>query len=507
MRKLLPITLIILITSCQKLFDTGIDYIHKEIKPSEINEKIPAYKLHEDIDEFIRILEEVHVNPYMRIPKEEFYNAVDNLKKSIKDSLTRQQFYQVFTPLVDTLNDSHTGVRFPSGIWKYYQYEADGLFLPVDVTTTFDKRIFVKHDYSKNNLPPDTEILTINSIKSEDIINTFLKYEHSPIQNSSIKRLERKFIDYLWWILDFKGPYTVETGIGTYEFEGQTWPQYVENRNKIMQNNQTSLEEISLNEINKEICMLKITSFSISPSEFKTQIEEQFKLIQQKGYENLIIDVRDNGGGNDENGRSVIDLITDKPTYSDALAASIFMMKRSKRYDDYHRLRYPGIIRWMVNLRTSSWFNKEFRKLFTQLRKVHYGENLEVHLPLREAIENPYRFQGNVYALSNHNSYSATTAFLGAIKDYKIGTIIGTETGDNPTGFGNNLYFELKNTRLLCHSSTTFQIRPYGDTDMTHGVIPDFYVEQTTEDTEKNLDTVLEYTLDLIDKTNHNNVY
>ena len=108
-----------------------------------------------------------------------------------------------------------------------------------------------------------------------------------------------------------------------------------------------------------------------------------------------------------------------------------------------------------------------------------FGENLVAQLPLQEPNNHPYRFDGKVYALSNPNSYSATTAFLRAIKDYKIGTIIGLESGDCPTGFGNNLYFDLKNSRLRCHSSTTFMIRPNGDKDMRHGVKPDFYVEQT----------------------------
>ena len=46
-------------------------------------------------------------------------------------------------------------------------------------------------------------------------------------------------------------------------------------------------------------------------------------------------------------------------------------------------------------------------------------------------------------------------------------------------------------------------IRPNGDKDMTHGVKPDYYDEQTIEDTEKNIDIILKYTLDLMEKTKH----
>ena len=469
-----------------------------EVKSSEITEKIPAYKLHEDIDEFVDILEEVHVNSYMKISKDNFYQAIDSVKKSIIDSLNRQQFYQVFTPLVDLLNDSHTGVKFPSGIWKDYQYEANGLFFPMEIETTLDKKIFIKHDFSKHNIPEKTEIISINSIKSEDIINTFLKYEHSPIEKSSIKRLERKFVDFIWWILDFRGPYTVETDAGTYTVQGQVWKEYYHNRKTFVKKHKSTKETISLNEIDNQTCILEITSFSGSTSEFKPKIEEQFKKIQEKGYENLIIDVRDNGGGNDGNSRTVIDFITDKP-YSEALA-STFMMKRSKRYEKYQKCKAPWMFRWMISLRTVSWFDKESKELYKGLLNTPRGENLIVHLPLNEPVVNPYRFKGNVYVLSNHNSYSATTVFLGAVKDYEIGTIIGTETGDCPTGFGNNLYFELKNSKLRCHSSTTFMIRPNGNKDMSHGVRPDYYVEQTIDDTEKNIDTILTSTLDLIEK-------
>jgi len=499
MKILFFITLLIIFQNC---YAQKYSCKTNEIKPSEITEKIPAHQLHEDIDEFIDILEEVHVNPYIKISKDKFYQAVDSLKQSIPDSLNRQQFYQVFTPLVDLLNDSHTGVKFPSGIWKHYQYEANGLFFPMAIMITKEKRIFVQRDFSESNIPDKTEILSINSKKSEDIINTFVKYDSSPIETSSIKRLDRKFVDYLWWILDFRGPYMVETNIGTFNVDGQTWAEYVRNRNIFKNSNNSSNGNIVLNEVDTSTCILKITSYSGSLSEFKIQIEGQFKMIQEKAYKNLIIDVRDNGGGNDENGRTILDLITDKP-YSEALA-STFMMKRSKRYEKYFKCRTPWIIRWMVNLRTVSWFNKGNRKLFKALLKTPRGENLIAHLPLNEPTENPRRFKGNVYVLSNHNSYSATTVFLGAVKDYGVGTIIGTETGDCPTGFGNNLYFELNNSRLRCHSSTTFMIRPNGDTDMTHGVIPDYYVEQTIEDTEKNIDTIFTYTFDLIEETKHN---
>lgn len=512
-----PLLLLILLIAFQNCFAQKYSCKTNEIKPSEITEKIPAHQLHEDIDEFIDILEEVHVNPYMKISKDKFYQAVNRLKQSISDSLNRQQFYQVFTPLVDLLNDSHTGVKFPAGIWKYYQYEADGLFFPMVIKTTRDKRIFIERDFSKSNIPDNAEILSINSIKSEDIINTFLKYEHSPIETSSIKRLERKFQDFMWWILDFRGPYTVETDIGIFEVEGQTWSKYYENSKRFKQSTPSSQEKISLVEVDTETCILKITSYSGSLSEFQIQIEEQFKRIQDKGYKNLIIDVRNNGGGNDNNGRTVLDYITDKPL-SEALA-STFMIKRSKRYEKYQKCKAPWIIRWMVNLRTVSWFNKEYRKLLKALLKTPRGENAIAQLPsieptenadrsktnvfelsILEPTENPHRFKGNVYVLSNQNSYSATTAFLGAIKDYGLGTIIGTETGDCPTGFGQNLYFELNNSSLRCHSSTTFMIRVSGDTDMTHGVIPDYYVEQTIGDTEKDIDTILKKVLDLIEK-------
>ncbi len=46
-------------------------------------------------------------------------------------------------------------------------------------------------------------------------------------------------------------------------------------------------------------------------------------------------------------------------------------------------------------------------------------------------------------------------------------------------------------------------IRPNGDKDITHSVKPDYYDEQTIEDAEKNIATILNYTIDLMEKTKH----
>ena len=81
---------------------------------------------------------------------------------------------------------------------------------------------------------------------------------------------------------------------------------------------------------------------------------------------------------------------------------------------------------------------------------------------------------------------------MALIRDFKLGKIVGTQTGGLPNSFGDCYYFNLPNTKLKLSVSQKYFIRPSGnekDNDLT----PDFVVSQTDEDKKKGIDTVMEF--------------
>lgn len=71
---------------------------------------IPAEALRGELDFIVRTIEEVHPDPYARISEEVFKEEVERVKTSLDRAMTSAQFYDLVAPLIDKLEDGHTGL-------------------------------------------------------------------------------------------------------------------------------------------------------------------------------------------------------------------------------------------------------------------------------------------------------------------------------------------------------------------------------------------------------------
>lgn len=105
------------------------------------------------------------------------------------------------------------------------------------------------------------------------------------------------------------------------------------------------------------------------------------------------------------------------------------------------------------------------------------------------------RWQKSVCVLTNRSSYSATNDFVKMMRTLPRVTIMGDRTGG-----GSGLPFS---SELPNGWSVRFSACPSFDTDMQHtefGIEPDVKVEMSNEDYCKNLDTIIEKARDLLSK-------
>ena len=106
-------------------------------------------------------------------------------------------------------------------------------------------------------------------------------------------------------------------------------------------------------------------------------------------------------------------------------------------------------------------------------------------------------FPGRVYLLIDNGSFSMATTFAAMFRDYKAGTILGSETGGTPYMFGGPHPFTLKNSRIFCTVAWTVNLppRPWPG-DKEHGVMPDVSLDgQKLADFRTDQDPVLAFTL------------
>jgi len=90
------------------------------------------------------------------------------------------------------------------------------------------------------------------------------------------------------------------------------------------------------------------------------------------------------------------------------------------------------------------------------------------------------------------------------VKCFEVGALIGQETGGKKDHYGQVLPFQLPNSELRGQVSTAHFVTVCGQNDVG-GVKPDYEVKQKPEDTAKGIDTVLQFTLNLIEKKREKN--
>jgi C-terminal processing protease CtpA/Prc len=345
---------------------------HEEIDSMHINDSIPRQLVLNDIDYLVKTIEEVHPDPYYFISKEKFHFLRDSIKQKINGAIQKKDLFLILTPLVKSINDKHTSIKFP--------------------------------EISKGQ---DNQ--------------TIFKKEHA----DSIKIVNYKKID-------------------------------------------------------KNTGYLLIKDFVMDKNDFENQLELVFEHVQQDSLANLIIDIRNNPGGNSELADILTSYIYDKPFK----ANSKIIVKRSQQYYSYLR----GFFSW--------WF-KPFLRFIKQIDDYKNTPIGGIYVDVK-GNKNPFktshRFKGNKYLLINSNTFSTALGFATVFKDYKMGEIIGEPTKSEVNGFGDIYPFDLPNSGLWVWCSAKRYIRPNGE--MTKGGLQaDIFVEDDK-------DKILDHTINLIRNKN-----
>lgn len=136
---------------------------------------------------------------------------------------------------------------------------------------------------------------------------------------------------------------------------------------------------------------------------FKKKLKSAFKTIQEKGYKNLVIDLRSNGGGSIHNSGRLLSYLLTEP----------FSVMRQSTIKPKAVLTYITMdlnpVFPLVFLLNYRW-DKESRLWLSRTKKKKDFK-----------LDKKYPFKGHVYFLSNGASYSATVSVLAHAKNQEVG--------------------------------------------------------------------------------------
>lgn len=401
-----------------------------------------------DIDALIYTLGEVHPNIFAVCEQSELFQFVNRVKQQIPDSVSTVELFKWVAPLVTKIGDGHTMLRFP-----YNDYFTS-------TTHRFPLFVIVMPDYTlrvesciDNAIPQNAEILSINGRSAKVLIESMMEYVSGERDFYRIERLNNEFpalfemlyksdkYDVTYLLKDEKKRREVTLHSTSWE---ELKPRMPKDSKKQMETEDYSFRLME----DKHAVVMDFRRFN-NPKKMELFADSMFLTLREKGIKNLIIDLRNNGGGNSAVGDVLFRYISPQP-FKQMGKTLVRLTPTTLRLLDKQQPA-PG---WY-------FFNSE-------------GDGNLV-TPLSEAEGH---FEGNIYLLISHHTFSAASSFAWAFKYFGMGTVIGEESGGMNVSFGDFLYYKLPVSGLYCTISIK-RFWYYGASEKNiHGTLPDYEVPQ-----------------------------
>ena len=419
---------------------------------------IDPVALKEDFTVFRNALQYNHAGLYRYKTKKELDRLFDSCLSTISHPMTQLEFGKVIMFLLSSISDGHTGTNLSRILINYYS-ENVKLF-PLNLLFVNNRAYLLCSRL--NDLAAGTEILAIDNKPINEIVKQLFQYLPSDgkIETKKTKTLNKGAFPFLYNLIfgnknSFLVRYKGEQGDNKLIY---IQAQFVKDFECDDANSLPGIYDLQLQYPQNNTALLTIKTFDerrlAGKQNFREFLDSAFKEINFKKINNVIIDLRGNGGGEDKYGALLYSYLTTKPF-------------------------------------------KYFASIETTTRKIQEDENSL--LGVQQSQKNS--FNGKVLFLINGLSFSTTADFCAIAKSNSRGKFIGEETGGAYYGntSGQTVITKLVNTGI---DITIPKFKYVNDVAKSkypdRGIIPDYSVMPTVVDVLKHQDVQLNFALKLI---------
>lgn len=461
------------------------------------NKKFAPEQLQKDYELFRNILEESHPGLYWYTPKDSMDYYFEIGASRLKDSLTEYKFRNVLSYVAAQIRCGHTSIRSSKAASKYSERVRSWMF-PLNikawedtalVTSNLNRRdsnvmrgVLLK---SIDNKPMPYLIDSMFRYISADGYNTTHKYQ--TISNSGVFRsmygsifgLKSKIpIEYIGTTGVTRqaelslGIQAVDTARIRRERQNPTPKK--ERRKAILQ----SLRNIRI-DTSLSTTFLEVNTFA-SGNDLRPFFKSVFKKIHRQNIQNLVVDMRGNGGGSVILSNLLTKYISDRPF---KIADSLYAVKKRSRYHAYMQNYFVNRLFLLFLTHKKSDGNYHF----THFENKYFNPKKKNH------------FDGTTYILIGGNTFSAATLFTKALAGQPKVIVVGEETGGG--AYGNNAWLipdvTLPNTKVRFRLPL-FRLVIDKNAEKGRGVMPEVEADPSVNAIRKNEDYKMSKVLEMI---------
>jgi C-terminal processing protease CtpA/Prc len=469
--------------------------------------KYSAAALKEDFSLLRNILEANHPSLYWYTPKDSVDYYFNLQYNSITDSLTELQFKNKVAAAVTKIRCGHTSVRLSKAYSKEmekYRYPQFPLYLKV----WDDSMVVLLNMHLKDSaLKRGTVVTAINGKTPQQLMQGFFevigtdgysdnhKYQvlsnNFPYWYKSVYGLDSSYlVQYVnnTGLLDtlritnykpVKDTTTRKRDTGSIKEKPKPPPP----TKKPSRKEQRMLKKLAKRSMQIDTSIntayIRITTFS--SGRLKKFFKNSFRNIQQRNIKNVVIDLRENGGGSVNASTNLARYLVKTPfKIGDTVAA----INRQFPYGKYIR---DGWLYWFP-------MNLFARKMDDGRIHFRYYEK-HYYKPFKK-----YHFDGNVYFLQGGATFSASTMVIATLKGQENVTVVGEETGG---GYYGNTAMHLPDI-VLPHTKLRITLPMYRlvmDASRPkdgRGILPDVWVKPSSKAIAAGMDIKLVKTRELI---------
>jgi predicted O-methyltransferase YrrM len=412
-------------------------------------------ELQADFQQMQELMKKGHNILYKFTDKAAFDLFVDTQYAKIDRPMSLAEFYRIISPVLAKIGCGHSSIWLPKDYWKNTSVK----LMPLRVVFLDGKAYVWRFYRTVEDIPEGVEIISINGKPISEILEALKNNISADGYMDSRKLYKINQAPSFFYALQFGFPDKFRF---VFRYSAQSEPQVFECDPVDLKTIENAQAEINTTEFNPldftldlEIlepnspAVLTIRSFVYyeNPEKFNDFIDEVFVKIKKLKIKNLLLDLRNNGGGN--------------PFCTSHLFS--YLIPESLPY-----------------------FAEEYRRYDQLAKPIPRAENA---------------FQGRLITLINGGCFSSTPHLCALFKYHKIGTFVGTEAGATYTCNGATREIKLSHTGFIAVVSRRSYAAAVDGFPEDRGILPDYEVMPRIDDLIQGKDAQKDYALKLISQS------